>query len=786
MIKNYSTVAWRNLRKNKIFSAINIIGLAIGMAVGLLIGLWVWDELTANHSFKNHDRLAEIVSITTQNGTSDAGEYASVPVGAELKRRFPDEIKEAVVFTGANPLLVIGDKKISSWGIWAQQAFPAMFTFKMLAGSQQALSDPYAMLISRSTAKALFGEKDPMGKTVRVGDKTDMRVKGVYEDIPDNTNLTGLGFLLAWDNKDSPGDSSQDAWINHHFGIYVQVGDRVDINKLSARIKDLTKPYIKGQWEELLLHPMDRWRLYNRFENGKMVAGRAQSVRLFSIIGLFVLFLACINFMNLSTARSERRAKEVGIRKAVGSLRGQLIAQFLTESFLFVLLAMVLSLVLARAFLPVFNSLSGKQLDMPFGNIFFWLLLIAFTFFTGLLAGSYPAFYLSGFKPIHVLKGVFRSGTAAALPRKALVVLQFTVSVTLIIGSVIIYQQLQYTKNRPVGYDRAGLITVEMNTPGLRDHFEALKADLLQTGMVSDLARSSSPSTELQNAMLGYSWKGKDPNSHPAVNTVFVSADFGRTLNWKIKEGRDFLPDLKSDSDAFVINEAAARFIGIEHPVGESIKWHGLDQKIVGVVNDMVMLSPFSSAEPTFFMLHDRSIHVITIRIRPTAPIRTALAVIGKVFQTYNPSSPFEYRFTDESYAAKFSDEEQLGRMVSLFTLLAVFISCLGLFGLASFVTEQRTKEIGVRKVLGASVFNLWALLSGEFARLVLVSCGLAIPLSWLLAHRWLEQYTYRTTITVWLFLVTGAGVLLITLLTVSYQTIRASLINPAKSLNTD
>ena len=786
MIKNYSTVAWRNLRKNKIYSAINIIGLALGMAVSLLIGLWVWDELTFNHSFRNHDRLAEIVSVSTENGSSDAGEYASAPVGAELKRRFPDEIKEAVVFTGASPLLAVGDKKISSWGIWAQQALPTMFTFKMLAGSQQALSDPYAMLISRSTAKALFGEKDPMDKVVRVGDKTDMRVKGVYEDIVENTNLGGLGFLLAWDNKDSPADSSQDAWSNEHFGVCVQVGDRVDINNLSGRIKDLTKPYIKGRKEALILHPMDRWRLYNRYENGKMVAGRAQSVRLFSIIGLFVLLLACINFMNLSTARSERRAKEVGIRKAIGSLRGQLIVQFLTESFLFVLLALVLSLVLARAFLPVFNSLSGKLLIIPFGNIFFWLLIVGFTLFTGLMAGSYPAFYLSGFKPIYVLKGVFRSGAAATLPRKALVILQFTVSIGLIIGSVIIYQQLQYTKNRPVGYDRAGLITVEMNTPGLIDHYEALKDDLLRTGLVASMARSSSPSTELRNAMLGYSWKGKDPNTHPAVNTVFVSAEFGRTLNWKIKEGRDFLPDFKSDSDAIVINEAAARFIGIEHPVGESIKWHGIDQKIVGVVNDMVMLSPFSSAEPTFFMLRDRSNHVITIRIRPTAPIRTALAAIGKVFQTYNPSSPFEYQFTDETYAAKFSDEEQLGRMVSLFTLLAIFISCLGLFGLASFVTEQRTKEIGIRKVLGASVFSLWSLLSGEFARLVLVSCGLAIPLSWFLAHRWLEQYAYHTIITLWLFLAIGAGVLLITLLTVSYQAIRASLINPAKSLNTD
>ena len=783
MLKTYLIVAWRNLRKNKVYSAINIIGLSIGMTVGLLIGLWVWDELTVNQAFPNHRRLAEIVSIGTQNGTTSAEEDASVPVCAELKNKFPDDIKDAALFAWSSPLLTVGDKKISSWGIWTQKGFPVMFSLKMVAGSRQALGDPSAMLISQSAAKALFGQANPMDKTVRVGNKTDMRVKGVYEDIPDNTNLTGLGYLLAWDNKDNPGDSAQDDWIDHHFGLYVQVSDRADFDKLSARIKDLTKPHIKGQWEELLLHPMDRWRLFSRFENGRMVAGRAQFVRLFSITGIFVLFLACINFMNLSTARSERRAKEVGIRKTIGSLRRQLVVQFLIESFLFVGLALGLSLLLARAFVPVFNTLAGKQLVIPFGNGYFWLLLMGFTGLTGLIAGSYPAFYLSGFKPVEVLKGVFRSGSAAVPARKFLVVLQFTVSISLIIGSIIVYRQLQYTRNRPVGYDRQGLITVEMNTPEIKDHYEALKGDLLRTGQVEAVAESSSPPTDVQNAMLGYNWKGKDPNSYPAINTVFVSADFGKTLNWKIKEGRDFLANFKSDSEAIIMNEAAAKFIGAEHPTNESIKWHQTDHRVVGVITDMVMESPFRPATPTFFMLHNRSIHVITIRIRSSAPLRGALAGIERVFQKYNPASPFEYLFTDEVYAAKFADEEQLGQLISLFTILAVLISCLGLFGLAAFVTEQRTKEIGVRKVLGASVFDLWSLLSGEFTKLVLLSCGLAIPLAWYISHRWLEQYPYRTTISWWLFGIAGAGVLLITLLTVSYQTIRAALVNPAKSL---
>jgi len=803
MLKTYLTMAWRNLRKNRLYSVINISGLAVGMAVTLLIGLWVWDEVSANHAFANHKTLADIVSVNVENGTPHAKEYASIPMCAELKRRFPGEIKDAVMVGFPPSLIANGDKKISSWGFWTQQGFPDMFSLKMLTGSREALADPYAILLSRSTAKALFGQGDPMNRVVRVGDRTDMRVKGVYEEIPENTRFGGLGLLLAWGNKDNPADSLKDDWYDHHFALYVQVNETTDMALLSSQIKDLSKPYIRGHAEDLLLHPMDRWNLYDQYENGKMVAGRAVFVRLFGLIGLFVLLLACINFMNLSTARSEHRAKEVGIRKTIGSLRRQLVVQFLTESFLFVVLALVLSLLLAWLLLPTFNLLARKQLDIPIGSLSFWLLLAAFTLVTTLLAGSYPAFYLSSFRPVKVLKGVFKAGRYASLPRKILVVTQFTVSVSLIIGAIVIFRQLQYSRDRPVGYERAGLITVEMNSPALQDHFEALKDALLGTGAVDAVAKSSSPPTAVQNAMLRYTWRGMDPTAHPIIGTVFVSADYGKVLNWKIKEGRDFIAGAPADSNAIIINEAAARYIGYDHAAGDYIRWHENPVKIVGVVNDMVIESPYERPEPTFFMLNPHAIHLIDIRMRSNMPIRTALAAVEGVFQQFNPGNPFDYRFTDEQYATKFADEEQLGKMVSLFTLLAVLISCLGLWGLAenfvgtasprssSFVTfaslgyvaEQRTKEIGVRKILGASVVDLWKLLSGEFARLVLLSCALAIPLAWYFSWRWLEGFAYHAPLSWWLFAAAAIGALLITLLTVSYQAIRAARANPVKSL---
>ncbi|HVW60962.1 MAG TPA: FtsX-like permease family protein [Puia sp.] len=589
---------------------------------------------------------------------------------------------------------------------------------------------------------------------------------------------------MAWDNKDNRGATLGDDWYDHHFQLFVELADGVTAADVTARIKDLSKPHMKGGFEELALQPMDQWHLYNEFRDGRQAGGEIRTVRLFMMIGCFILLLACINFMNLSTARGNKRAKEVGVRKTVGSGRRQLITQFLGESLLMTFFSMTIAIGLAALLMPVFDDLAGKQLVFPWVSPGFWLATVCFTIFTGLLAGSYPAFYLSGFRPVDVLKGTFRSGRSPVVARKVLVVVQFTISIALIIGILVVNRQIRYAQDRPVGYTRAGLIAIGMNEPGRLEHFDALRTALIQSGGASEVAASSSPATDVENDMLGYNWKGRDPNTTPVIGTLFVSYDFGRTLGWHLKEGRDFSRDFPTDSGAFVINEAAARYMGLTHPVGESIRWHNEDHPIIGVIRDMVMESPYRPVEPTFFTLRtDRRIHMILIRLNPNLTQRAALAMIEPVFRKYSPGSPFAYSFTDEDYAAKFRAEEQIGHLSGMFTLLALFISCLGLFGLASFVAEQRTREIGIRKVLGASVLQLWGLLSREFVLLVLAAFATAAPIAWVCGQEWLRGFDYRTDFSVWIFIVAGISAITMALLVVSLHSVRAARANPVKSL---
>jgi ABC-type antimicrobial peptide transport system permease subunit len=491
--------------------------------------------------------------------------------------------------------------------------------------------------------------------------------------------------------------------------------------------------------------------------------------------------------MNLSTARSEKRAKEVGIRKTAGSLRSQLIGQFLSESLIMASMAFVCAMVIVQLSLPFFNDLSNKQMTIPWSHPLFWVIALGFTVVTGLLSGSYPAFYLSAFDPIKVLKGTFRVGRFASLPRKILVVLQFTVSITMIIGTVIVFRQIRYARNRPVGYTREGLFSVVMSTPEIyAANYNALRTDLINTGAVEDMAESASAPTEVENTAAGFDWKGKDPNANPNFGVISVTHDFGKTLHWEIIAGRDFSRNFVTDSNAVILNESAAKLTGLKNAVGELMKFNKQNLTIVGVVKDMVMQSPFTPVLPTIFFLNYRLVNFITVRIKPGMPAQEALSKIEHVFKRYNPGSPFVYQFTDEAYARKFSDEHQMGRLATVFALLAIFISCLGLFGLASFVAEQRSKEIGLRKVLGASVFNVWRLLTKEFVTLVIISLLVAIPTAYYFMHNWLQNYQYRTEIPWWIFVATGSGALMITLATVSFQAIKAAIANPVKSLRTE
>jgi ABC-type antimicrobial peptide transport system permease subunit len=783
MLKNYFKIAWRNLQKSKLYSAINILGLATGMAVALLISLWMRDEITFNTYHQDHSRLAQVMVTQTMRNESGTNESMAIPVGDALRKNYPNDIKySSYTSWGDDHIIAVGEKKLPSSGRWVQQDFPEMFTLKILEGTREALKDPSSLLISESLAKALFGDANAVNNLVRIDNKMDMKIGGVYEDLPHNTTFYDTKLLLPWDNKEN-WRATQTDWDNHCAGLFVELSGNADFDKTTAKIKNLPTPHITEWKEELLLQPMDKLHLYSEFKNGKAVGGRIQFVWLFGIIGVFVLLLACINFMNLSTARSEKRAKEVGIRKTVGSLRTQLVGQFLTESVVVALIALILAVAIVQLSLPFFNSLADKQMSVPWSNPLLWLAALGFTLFTGIISGSYPAFYLSAFEPIKVLKGVFRTGRFASLPRKVLVVVQFTVSITLIIGTVIVFRQIQYAKSRPVGYTREGLISVPL-TPDLFGHYDAVRNDLLQTGAVENMAESSQRATYFNNNN-GIEWRGKDPGLVVFFRDVNVTRDFGKTIDWSMKEGRDFSKSFATDSASVILNETAAKIIGFKKPIGEIIKYSGKNYTIIGVVKDMVTQSPYEPMEPSIF-LGDGWMGVITIKIKPTVAVREALAKIAPVFKKYSPGAPFEYKFIDGEYATKFSNEERIGNLASVFSILAIFISCLGLFGLASFVAEQRTKEIGVRKVLGATVFNLWRLLSKDFVVLVIISCLIAIPIAGYFLNGWLQKYNYRTQMSWWIFAASGLGAMLITLLTVSFQAIRAAMANPVKSLRTE
>jgi len=516
-------------------------------------------------------------------------------------------------------------------------------------------------------------------------------------------------------------------------------------------------------------------------------------VRLVGIIGLFVLLLACINFMNLSTARSEKRAKEVGIRKTIGSMRKQLLYQFFSESLLVVIISFFLSCLLVSIFLPWFNDLSAKEMSMPLGNPYFWLISIGFIFITGMLAGSYPALYLSSFKPIKVLKGTFRTGRLAAVPRKALVVIQFTVSVALIISTIVVYRQVQFAKDRPVGYTREGVIMMEMRLGDFNGKYDLIRTELLNTGVVAEMSGSMGKVTEVASGNNGFDWKGRDANKEESFGTLGVTYDHGKTIGWQFVSGRDFSRNHATDSSGVIINEAALEYMGLKDPVGETItwKWRENDPRpytILGVIKDMVMESPYEPIEPTLFFIKplNGGVNWINIKINPAVAVNTALPKIEAVFKKLVPAAPFDYKFVDQDYALKFAAEERISKLSGFFAVLAVLISCLGLFGLATFVAEQRTKEIGVRKVLGASVFNVWRLLSKEFAFLVIISLFIATPIAWYFMNNWLQNYQYRAELAWWIFVAAGMGALIITLLTVSFQAIKAAIANPIKSLRTE
>ncbi len=791
MLKSYLKIALRHLAKNKVYSFINVAGLAAGMAVAIMVGLWVLEELSFDKYHKNYDKIAQVMENQTYSGKVNTGMGVPIPLAGELRRSFGSDFKYVVLSSWTmNSMVSSGDKNLSTQGNYMDADAPELLSLHMLEGSEAAFKQPSSILLSHSMAKGLFANANPLGKLVKIDNEINERVAGVYEDLPENTTLHDMAFIAPFRDLTSWVKGNENNWGDGSFQIFVQLAAHSGMTAVSTKIKyaklnKVNKDQAKYQGE-LFLQPMHNWHLYSEFKDGHNIGGGIQYVWMFGLIGVFVLLLACINFMNLSTARSEKRAKEVGIRKSIGSLRSQLIGQFFGESLLMAIAAFILALVLVQVTLPFFNDVSDKHMTILWLNPYFWMAALAFTFITGLVSGSYPAIYLSSFNPVKVLKGSFKAGRLAGVTRRLLVLIQFTVSIALIIGTFIVFRQVQYSRNRPVGYSRDGLITMVMKTYNFHIHFDALRQDLIKSGAVSEMAESNTPVTENDRFDNGFKWAGMDPNAPEQFNVIGVTPEYGKTVGLQMLAGRDFSREFVTDSTGLILNEAAVKYMGFKNPVGQTVMWYGKPFRIIGVAKDMVMGSPYLPVEQAIFYIDHTIGGILNIKINPAMGAHEALTKIEAICKFYSPEEPFEYKFADEVYAHKFASEERIGKLAAFFASLAIFISCLGLFGMASFMAEQRIKEIGVRKVLGASVFNLWKLLSKEFILLVIISLIIAAPLAYYFMNNWLQQYVYRTGITGWIFAAAGSGALVITLVTVSFQSIRAALTNPVKSLRTE
>lgn len=787
MLLNYFKIARRNLQSNKGYSLINILGLSFGMTCTILISLWIYDEVTYDSFHENKLQIYKVFANRTFNNQTFTDENMVLPLAGALEKNSA-LVKNAVVITHPQDrVMIYQDTKIKKNGYQASEHFFDVFSWKALNGNPKSIfKDPNSIVLSQSTAEAIFGKSDPIDKIIRLpGNDIDVKVVAIMEDVPSNSTIK-FDYILPFNYSDEETKRFMDNWYGSSWQVFVQTSTNTNISQLESQINQIKhqrSPDDKAI-SKYFVFPFLKLHLYGEFKDGKNVGGLIEYVRLFGIIALFILLIACINFMNLSTARSEKRSKEVGIRKAIGSNKIQLALQFYSESFLIVLIAFAVSILSVLLLLPQFNRLVEKTIVLDVANPYFWLAALAIIALTGFVAGSYPSLYLSSFNPIKVLKGTFKMGKNATLPRKILVVGQFTVSVMMISATILVYLQISHIRNREMGYKKEHLITVESSS-AIQENYEALRAELLNTNAVENVNRSFSPITEIWWRSPVPNWKGKPENADFLVNMMAVDVDFTKTFGVKMIEGKDF-SGLPSDSSAVIINQAAVKILGLKDPIGTVFREGNQERIVTGVMADLIMDSPFKTIDPLFVYFDKGNINTVNIRLTASIPTDQSLAAIERIFKKYNPEYPFEFQFVSEEYAKKYGDEQRIGKLALIFAILAIFISGLGLFGLASFVAEQRTKEIGIRKVLGASVLNLWQVLSKDFVVLVLIASVLAVPISYYFLNNWLEKYDYRTDISWWVFAIAAVGALLITILTVSYQAIKAALMNPVKSLKTE
>jgi putative ABC transport system permease protein len=785
MFKNYLKITWRNLLKNKGFTSINIAGLAVGMASAALILLWVQNEVSYDQFHQNKDRLYQMYNRSVFDGKLWCWGTTPKPMMKTLKQDYP-QVEQATRTTTTSFLFTLGDKRLNLLGYFTDPDFLTMFSFPLIKGNPKvALNSMKNIVITEKTAKKLFGNEDAMGKTIKIDSVDFFTVTGVMKDLPNNTAFE-FEYLIPWSYWDKLNKSEDKNWGNNSVQTYAMLKPGVTEASANSRVKDITRGHSDIKDIDVFMHPATKWRMYSKFENGKIIGGRIDTIKLFSIIAAFILLIACINFMNLSTARSEKRAKEVGIRKVVGASKSSLIAQFLGESIMIALIAGVIALVIIEVSLPAFNNLTQKQLFVPFSNPAFWFIVLSFILFTGVLSGSYPALYLSSFMPVKVLKGTFKAANAAFSPRKILVVTQFTFAIVLIISTIIVRQQLEFAQNRDIGYKKNNLVYTIMQG-SIEKNYALIRNELITSGAATAVTKTSAPMTEGWSDTWGFTWDGKNEKEKLDFNLFNVDGDFTKTMGLKIVDGRDI--DIKtypSDSLAVLLNQAAVKVMGFKQPLGQVLRYDNKKMVVVGVVKDFILQSPYEPVKPMIIQGPKSWFNVIHFKLNEKNTTAENLKLAEAVFKKFNSEYPFEYHFVDEEYTKKFADEQRIGVLASLFAGLTIFISCLGLFGLATYMAQNRIKEIGVRKVLGASVLGVTTMLSKDFLKLVGISFIVATPIAIYFMHDWLKHYSYRVDISVWVFAIAAFLTTLISIITVSFQAIKAALANPVKSLRSE
>lgn len=789
MLLNYLKIALRNLQRNITYSFINIFGLSIGIACSILIMLWIADEYQFDRFHERRENLYKVMMNQTFSG--QRGSQTALPY--PLKEALPEhsqKIKYSVMTNwGEGFLLTVGENKITKVGLAVSEDFLKMFTFPLIQGdANTALNDPNSIVLTENVATALFGDEDPLNKFVKLDNERELKVTGVMKNFPDQTSFSNYHYLIPFAYYESIMQwvrNSRDNWQNNSFQMYVELEPGSTQEEVTAAIRDIVKKKVQDTIPnpEVFLHPITDLRLYSKFENGKATGGMIEYVKLFGAIAIFVLLIACINFMNLATARSEKRAREVGIRKSIGSRKKELIFQFLGESILITTFAFLLAIVLVEVSLPLYNTLVSKKLFIDYSNPYLWAGAAILILITGTLAGSYPAFYLSSFQPVRVLKGKIQTGKYASLPRKILVTLQFGFSIFLIIGTIVIYQQIMHVKDREIGYDRENLMMVWTNNE-LESSYQTIKNELIATGAVKSVTKSNSPITSIFSNNV-VEWPGMTPGTRVIFTTIATEYDYVQTMGMKLIAGRDFSSEF-NDSTSVIINQAAVDVMGLEDPIGSTINMWDDEWTIVGVTENVIMNSPYEPIAPMTVVFVPTWTSTITLRLEKTADLPAAISKVEDVFKRLNPTYPFAYRFADVEFEKKFSSINLISNLAKVFAVLALTITALGLFGLAAFTAEQRSKEVSIRKVLGATVTGLVLLISKDFSRLVIISFVLFAPLAWWFLSGFLEQYPYRITIAWWIFPLAGLAALIVALIIVSTQALRAATSNPVNSLRNE